>query len=212
MKHLRWIPSGEWPRVPVRDDDPDAGKRDATERELREMDLVVVGEHPDGGWIVECLGRSEGEEIDCNAPGHRLSEGRGRYKRIPARARKAAWAQRVIREPGLRSNLRQSVGRAAEPDGPPVSPVGRGREPAVEHREPDPSDVLDAARARAEDPDTPARRMHVPVADVREDDVVEDRPQPGHRWSGEPERGERDPMSGRPRPLRGGTGRRGQQS
>lgn len=199
MKHFRWIPPDARPQVPVDPEDPRAGERDATKQELRQMDMELLGKHPDGGWVFDCLGR-EGREY----PGYEIAgRGPGRFKTADPATRQVAWRQRVIRAAGsLRSELRLQAGRETE-DGPPVSARGRGREPAVEHRRLDPSDVVDEARRRAEDPETDARRMRLPLTEVDDEDVVEARPEPGHGWSGEPDRGEMGPGN-RPRPRRRG--------
>lgn len=193
MKHLRWIPPSSWPQVPVDPEDPEGGERDATGQELLQMDLVPVAEHPDGGWIVDCLGR-DGREY----PGEKLSEGhrredggRGRFDGLPDRLIPRAYRQRVVRDesPGPPADVRLETGDAAG-RGPPVwtriAEPGRGKLPGVEYRQPDPPEMIDEARRRAADPDRPERERRVPLGDVREEDVVVEDPEPGHRWAGEP--------------------------
>lgn len=193
MKHLRWLPPGEWPQVPVDPEDPDAGERDATEHELLQMDLVPVAEHPEGGWIVDCLGR-EGREY----PGDRISDGpwrvrggRGRFEGLPGDVALRCFRQRVVRDesPGPPADVRGDAG-AARGGAPPIwtriCECEDGVIPEEEYRRPDPPEMVEEARRRAADPGRPERERRVSVADVRDEDVVVDDPEPGHRWAGEP--------------------------
>lgn len=186
MKHLRWLPPGEWPQVPVDPEDPEAGERDATRQELLQMDLVPVAEHPDGGWIVDCLGREgrtyPGVEIARGRQGGR--HGDGRFRDLGEPSKRRAYRAVVYRDPdGLRSRINTEDG----PGGGPArtSPRGRGRLREIEHRGRDDDATLARARELAADPETAVRRMRVPLDDVGSEDVVEVEAEPGHRWAGE---------------------------
>lgn len=175
MKHLRWIPPGSWPQVPIDLEDPEAGERDATQQEMLQMDLVPLGEHPDGGWIVDCLGR-EGREY----PGRRVSPGGvERWITVSEDVAEICWHCTVHRrEDGgdARADL-PTDDRAV----PRRSARGEGRLPQMDHRVPDPPELVAAARSRED-----TRRRRIPVREVRDEDVVEEGPVPGNTWAGEP--------------------------
>jgi len=109
MAHLRHVP--DWPTVTVPDDPrlQDAGtERPATAQDLLDRwSLVVVGDHPDGGWIMDCgrlgepdLGRERAGAWD-DLPGEVLTHGppEARYLRGP----------KVVREHATRAVVRRKV-------------------------------------------------------------------------------------------------------
>lgn len=175
MRHLRWIPPGAWPQAPVDPEDPEAGERDATRHELLQMDLVPLGDHPEGGWIVDCLGR-EGRTY----PGHQVSRatGAGRWTSV-SRDVLEVCLHCTVQRARDGTALRQELAVESDP-GPARSPAGVGRERRLDHRLPDPPEVVRAARERDD-----VERRRVPVRKVRDEDVVEAGPHPGHRWAGE---------------------------
>jgi hypothetical protein len=186
MRHLRWIPPGEWPQ----EEDPETGElRDASVRGGMVQGMVLLGEHPDGGWLVDCVGR-EGRDY----PGWRIASGAiggrngdGRYAQLPDRLQAVAYRAVVYREPegaaeGLRARVEREVGEARPAR---VSPRGAGDRPAMEHRARDAADALERARELAAREPPEARRMRVPLAVVREQDLVEREARPGARWAGE---------------------------
>jgi len=195
MAHLRHV--SDWPTVQVPDDPrlQDAGiERAATRQELLDQwSLVVVGEHPDGGWIMDCgrLGERDLGQERAGAwgdlPGTILTHGPPavRYLRGPAEVQAHACRAVVYREEG--SDLRGRLAGAGSPLR--RSAVGSGVLERVEHREADPPDVVDAARAElaSQDPESAprVRRLRIPVADVMDSDVVDLEAEPAHRFAGE---------------------------
>lgn len=181
MRHLRWIPPGEWPQ----EQDPETGElRDVPVRGGMVRGMVLLGEHPDGGWLVDAVG-GDPAALDDGLPGHRIAEGHGRYDQLPPREKTVAWRQAVWRADGLRSSVLSDLGRS-EPGGAPLSPVGRGELRGAEHREADDDAMLDRVRELAADESTPGpARLRVPLREVGPEDVVEGEPEPGARWAGE---------------------------
>lgn len=194
MAHLRHLT--DWPTVegdPARGEKP--GPRPATKRELlARWLLVVVGEHPGGGWICDCgrLGPEEWGEERAGAhddlPGTRMGSSgppERRYTRSGPVA--AAHACRAI-------VFRASDGsdlRAAHAKGRPIlrSPVGAPPLRGVTAREADPPAVVAAVRAafeaQNENVNPAIERLRVPVGGVLDSDVVVTAWEPGHRFSGE---------------------------
>lgn len=192
MAHLRRVT--DWPQVAVDPEDPSAGKRDATRQELLDRWLlVVVGDHPDGGWIMDCgvlgkadLGRERAGAWD-DLPGTVIAHGSPdhRYLNGPPAVQAHACRAVVYRERG--ADLRGRL--AADTQPVRTSPAGAGALPRVVHREEDPASLVEAARSALEaqgpDAEPRIRRMRVAPADVRDSDVVERAAEPGHRWAGE---------------------------
>lgn len=188
MKHLRYLET--WPEV---DGEP------ATERELMDRwDMVVLGEHPAGGWIADCLGRGlHDQQLTDDLPGVRLRSGTGevRYRRLPEDCHPVCYHQTVYRDEEL--DVRSAAAVHAGRDGPPPqqrSPKGRGPRTSFEHARPDTDDLVEGAEREVEQ--GRARRRRVPAADVRSTDVVASDPAQGHRWAGEPPTGPGSRSSG----------------
>lgn len=178
MKHVRYCET--WPEI---EGEP------ATGRQLLALwDMRPLGEHPDGGWLFDCLGRDvhEGMLTD-DLPGIRLRGGAGsaRYRRLPDDCKAICYHQEVYRHPES-GDVRGAAHVHAERDpGPPArSPRGRGRRPEFDHAEPDDEDLLRGAEREARK--GRAVRRAVCACEVEETDVVASPPRPGSTWSGEP--------------------------
>lgn len=197
MGHLRHVT--DWPQV-TPDPQEGGGPRDATRQELlNRWGLVVVGEHPDGGWIMDCgiLGPAAWGEERAGAhdglPGTALT-GEGtpadRYMhRAPAVVQAHACRAVVYRRSDgtdLRAELELDLGENV-----PVhtSPAGMGPLMRIANREADPQAVVAAARERmlAQDSESQSlvTRVRVAPADIAASDVVEVAAEPAHRFAGE---------------------------
>lgn len=211
MYHVRAVPEAEWDawaEVPVDPEDPGAGTREPTKRELLQRNVRVLARPGDGsvyvsvgivewwltdvwgelpgeviseGYLLQRYGRRKGAQADRYTPGRALG--------LPEEAVPHVLRARVFRSTdgtSLRAALESEV--ASEAIEPRV-PVTGTRSAARPH--PDEEAILEEARARAfpEDETTPtARRLMVPISAVDSGDVVEADELVPHRWAGEPDR------------------------
>lgn len=177
MKHLRYL--REWPT----EDGAELTERDLADR----WDMVVLGEHPDGGYLVDVNGKAdvhEGQLAD-DLPGYRLEGGTAevRYRRVSDDCKPVCYHQTVYRNPDGDCRSAACVHAERESDAPSRSPKGRGSRPEMEHATKDPEDLI--AGARIESSKGRATRMRVPCCQVEDTDVVESEPVRGNRFAGE---------------------------
>lgn len=144
--------------------------------------MVVLGEHPNGGWICDCGEHApiQRDTLSDGLPGYRLADGPGRYLAVTPDVQEVAMHATVVRDPAggdMRAQAARATGRARTP----VKANERGRAPQTEVAHPisDDRQLVDAALEAG------GRRVRVPVREVEDGDVVERGVQPGNRFAGE---------------------------
>lgn len=176
-RQVRRIRPDQWPQI--QDDD---GPRPATEQEMLNAGVAVVGRTADGTAIVDCAAPDERRRAAL--PGELIAEGLSdsRWARMPAGPEKRACHRaRVIRSrdgSDLRSACNAAAARLLEPRVP-----ARGSKSAAPADPPGALEVLAEARRRVEAEE--AEVIEVAMSEVDDGDVVEEDGIRPHRWLGE---------------------------